>query len=165
MAYKATNGYDNKLKSDLSMGWVAGVAYAKPQLGILASLTYRSESDHKTSSYENLPIADQLDIIYEQENDVTLTLPESINLTAQTGLSPTSAVFTRIRYISWSDFENRPTVLNQTTKSLLGDGLPLVDFDDDQYSAELGFAKKLNAKLGGSISVLWDSGSLTYQKK
>lgn len=93
------------------MGWVAGVAYAKPQLGILASLTYRSEIDH-------------IDIIYELENDVTLTLPESINLTAQTGLSPTSAVFTRMRYIPWSDFEYRPTVLNQTTKSLLGDGLP-----------------------------------------
>lgn len=126
MAYKATNGYDNKLKSDLSMGWVAGIAYAKPQLGILASLTYRSESNHKTSSYENLPI-----------------------------VSPTSAVFTRMRYIPWSDFEYRPAVLNQSTKSLLGDGSPLVDFDDDQY----------NAKLGGSISVLWDSGSLTYQKK
>ncbi len=55
-SYAAASGYNNRF-SDMAVGWLAGLRYAKPELGILASLTYRSEIDHETTIQENFPTA------------------------------------------------------------------------------------------------------------
>ncbi|MEG0341068.1 MAG: outer membrane protein transport protein [Acinetobacter sp.] len=161
VAYGGGNGYDNKMADDLAVGWVAGLRYTKPELGIAASLTYRSEIDHKTTAHENVPLADKIGLDYEHVNPTKVTTPESYNLNLQTGLNQTTVLFAKLRYVPWSNFEYRPAVLNQATQIALGKerGLPLVDYSKDQTAVELGVGKKVLPNLTVSTSVLWDSGA------
>ncbi|WP_111894458.1 OmpP1/FadL family transporter [Acinetobacter sp. MB5] len=161
VAYGAGAGYDNRFSSGIDVGWVAGISYAKPEYGILASLTYRSEIHHKMNIEENMPLADLLNLDYAHSNKGKVTTPESFNLNLQTGINSTTAVFAKIRYIPWGSFEYRPPVLDHTTQVALGSnqGLPLLNYSKDQTSVELGVGKKLSPKLTLAVSGLWDSGA------
>ena len=158
LTYGPNSGYNNHF-DDIAVGWVAGLSYAKPEMGILASLTYRSEIDHKTTIHEDVPLADLLGIDYSHQNSGTITTPESINLNLQTGLNATTAVYAKVRYVPWGDFAYYPPVLKASTTAALGKGLPLVDYSEDQTSVELGVGKRLTPKLAISVSGLWDSGA------
>lgn len=54
------NGYDFHTKSVGDWGWLAGFAYQIPEKAIKASLTYRSEIEHKVKATENVPLVDML---------------------------------------------------------------------------------------------------------
>lgn len=157
-SYAANSGYNNRF-DDIAMGWVAGMSYAQPEKGLLASLTYRSEIEHKTSIHEDVPLADRLGIDYSHSNNGSITLPESVNLNLQTGLNKTTVLFAKMRYVPWSDFAYYPPVLKASTAAALGKGLPLVGYSDDQIAVELGVGKRLAPNLAISISALWDSGA------
>lgn len=73
------SGYNNHF-DDIAVGWVAGLSYAKPEMGILASLTYRSEIDHKTTIHEDVPLADLLGIDYSHQNSGTIHDPRVYQL-------------------------------------------------------------------------------------
>lgn len=47
-AYSVYNGYDD-IKETTGTGWLAGAAYQIPEIALKASLTYRSEIDHKVN--------------------------------------------------------------------------------------------------------------------
>ncbi|MGA8882217.1 MAG: outer membrane protein transport protein [Acinetobacter sp.] len=160
-AYGAGNGYNNKFSDGMAAGWVAGVSYAKPEMGILASLTYRSEIEHKTSIHEDVPLADMLGLDYSPSNSSTVTTPESVNLNLQTGLNMTTAAFAKVRYVPWSDFEYRPPVLHLASEAALGagKGLPLLNYAKDQTAVEIGLAKQVRPNLTLAVSGLWDSGA------
>ena len=130
--YIVNSGYNNRF-DDIAMGWVAGMSYAKPEKGLLASLTYRSEVEHKTSIHEDVPLADLLGMDYSHTNKGSITTPESINLNLQTGLNKTTALFAKARYIPWSDFAYYPPILKASTSAVLGKGLPLVDYSDARF--------------------------------
>ena len=157
--YAKNSGYNNRF-DDMAVGWVAGVSYAKPEKGILASLTYRSEVEHKATIHEDVPLAD---IVfagdYSHSNSGTITTPESVNLNLQTGLNATTAVYAKVRYVPWSDFAYYPAVLKAATTQALGKGLPLVDYSEDQLAVEIGFGKRLSPNLAIAVSGLWDSGA------
>lgn len=158
--YRLNNGYNNQF-SDMAVGWVTGLSYMKPEKGILASLTYRSEIEHKMNIHEDVPLADALDIDYSHENKGSVITPESINLGLQTGLNMTTVLYGRARYVPWSDFEYRPPVINAASAVALNKskGLPLVDYAEDQISAEIGLGKKILPNLAISVSGGWDSGT------
>ena len=156
--YGPNSGYNNRF-DDMAVGWVAGLSYAKPEMGILASLTYRSEIDHKTTIHEDVPLADLLGIDYSHQNSGTITTPESINLNLQTGLNATTAVYAKVRYVPWGDFAYYPPVLEAATTEALGKGLPLVDYSEDQLAVEIGLGKQLSPNLAIAVSGLWDSGA------
>lgn len=153
--YRTSSGYNNSF-DDIAVGWVAGMSYAKPELGILASLTYRSEIDHKTTIQEYIPGLGSF------ENSGTITTPESVNLNLQTGLNPTTALFAKVRWVPWGDFAYYPPQLKAVTAAMgaaNGKGLPLLTYHDDQTAVELGIGKRLSPKLAMSVSGLWDSGA------
>jgi long-chain fatty acid transport protein len=54
-AYGPLTGYDANVNADTDYGWVAGLAYSKPEIALSAALTYRSEIDHKTPIGERVP--------------------------------------------------------------------------------------------------------------
>ena len=157
--YGKNSGY-NMTFDDMGIGWVAGMSYTKPELGILASLTYRSEIEHESTVHEDVPLAD---IVfagnYSHENKGGITTPESVNLNLQTGLNPTTVLYTKVRWVPWGDFTFYPPVLRAATQAAVGRGLPLTNFHDDQTSAEIGLGKRLNPNLAVSVSGSWDSGS------
>lgn len=58
--YSVFNGYDATIKEDGAVGWLAGAAYQIPEIALKASITYRSEVDHKFNASENLSLASPL---------------------------------------------------------------------------------------------------------
>ncbi|MFW2176562.1 MULTISPECIES: outer membrane protein transport protein [unclassified Moraxella] len=170
-AYAAASGYDETIPSSTGYGWVAGVAYSKPEIALKASLTYRSEIDHDTNMveyYPMAPLASGGSLSSRQINNVTVTTPESINLDFQTGLNHTTLLTAKVRYVPWSEFKVTPKLYNAVSKTakdpatgqqLYPNGLDLLSYSDDAWSAEVGIGKKLSPKWGVSGSVGWDSGA------
>lgn len=110
-AYSLYNGYDANIKETGGVGWLAGFAYQIPEIALKASLTYRSEIDHKVNINENLAIqsvidanpalltglgvsADKLAAI-NSNGKTTITTPQSVNLDFQTGIMANTVAFAK----------------------------------------------------------------------
>ena len=164
LAYGPATGYTSNSNPDQDYGWLAGVSYSKPEIALKAALTYRSEIDHKMDITETYPLAGLLagnPAAATQTNEMEITTPKSVNFDFQTGINPTTLATAKVRWVPWSDFAIVPPLYNQISKRATGDdvGLPLVDYDDDQWQVELGLAKRLAPALAVSGTVGWDSGS------
>lgn len=163
LSYSGLTGHDAHLSPSNALGWLAGVAYYKPEIALKASLTYRSEIDHEANMEEFSPVGEALGATMGIDNNhVEITTPESINLDFQTGLNQTTLATAHVRYVPWSDFSIVPPDYNATTKlrpAYADKGLPIVAYDDDQWKVELGLAKRLNEKLAVSGNIGWDSGA------
>lgn len=168
-AYLTSAGYTAHVAPDTAVGWVAGVAYRKPEIGLRAALTYRSEIDHENNMAETLPSVDFLPLEYQQAiaanaqknglGKIDITTPESFNFDFQTGLNKTTLATAKVRYVPWSDFSIVPPLYNAASKIQYPEGLPLVGYSDDQWQVELGLAKRLSPALAVSGTVGWDSGA------
>ena len=154
--YKGSANYNAELHSDYAMGWVTGFILKKPEIGLKAALTYRSEIKHQTRTTEQFSaLSDDLYTL-----PVTFTSPESVNFDFQTSLSKQTLFSANIRWVPWKDFEFKPAKLAERTAPASPDqtGLPLLTYEEDQWSAQLGIAQKLTDKFSVSTSVSWDSG-------
>ncbi len=166
IAYGGSTGYDAHISPDTDLGWLAGVAYYKPEIALKAALTYRSEIDHAASIDEIVPVGDiQVaagNLKYKDDNSkIDITTPESIDVDFQTGLNKTTLLTANVRYVPWSDFTITPPKYNALTKLQTKDdkGLPIASYSDDQWKVDLGLAKRLNDKLAVSGGIGWDSGA------
>ena len=160
-AYGGATGYTAHISPDQDYGWLAGMAYSKPEIGLKAALTYRSEIDHEADIGEMYPLVAALNGDPSQSGTIDITTPESVNLDFQTGINPTTLATARVRYVPWGDFEIVPPLYNQVSKRVTQDdtGLALVDYDKDQWLVELGLAKRLTPALAVSGNIGWDSGA------
>ena len=163
-AYDLATGYTSNSNPDMDYGWIAGLSFSKPEIALKAALTYRSEIDHKMDITEPYTLAGLLagnTAAATQTNEMEIPTPKSVNFDFQTGINPTTLATAKVRWVPWSDFAIVPPLYNQISKRATGDdvGLPLVDYDDDQWQVELGLAKRLAPALAVSGTVGWDSGS------
>ncbi|GAA0312208.1 outer membrane protein transport protein [Psychrobacter aestuarii] len=160
-AYGGATGYTAHISPDQDYGWLAGMAYSKPEIGLKAALTYRSEIDHEADIAEMYPLVAALGGNPAQSGTIDITTPESVNLDFQTGINPTTLATARVRYVPWGDFEIVPPLYNQVSKRVTEDdkGLALVDYDKDQWLVELGLAKRVTPALAISGNIGWDSGA------
>jgi len=160
-AYGGATGYTAHISPDQDYGWLAGFAYSKPEIGLKAALTYRSEIDHKANIGETYPLVGALGGNPDQSGTIDITTPESVNFDFQTGINQTTLATARVRYVPWSDFAIVPPLYNQVSKRVTQDdkGLALVDYDKDQWLVELGLAKRLTPALAVSGNIGWDSGA------
>lgn len=149
-AYKTASGYDANITRDTAYGWMAGIAYLKPEIALKAALTYRSEIDHDVDVTENFPALGAAGV---GTNEITITMPKSVNLDFQTGLNPTTLLTAKARWVPWSDFAIKPKIYGSAS------GLNLVSYDDDAWTAEVGLGKKLSPQLAISGAVGYDSGA------
>lgn len=161
-AYLTATGYDLNVNPNTDYGWIAGFQYSKPEIGLKAALTYRSEIDHSMDVGETLPLAALTGASPSQINKMEVTTPESVNFDFQTGINPTNLATAKVRWVPWSDFAVTPPLYNDATVKS-GDygpnGLNLIDYDDDQWMVELGLAKRVADNLAVSGTVGWDSGA------
>lgn len=161
IAYGPATGYTAHVSPDQDYGWLAGVAYSKPEIALKAALTYRSEIDHKASISETYPLVAALGGNPTQGNVLEITTPKSVNFDFQTGINPTTLATAKVRWVPWGDFAIVPPLYNEVSKRSTKDdtGLPLVDYDDDQWQVELGLAKRLTPAFAVTGTVGWDSGA------
>ena len=155
-AYKTASGYDANITRDTAYGWMAGIAYLKPEIALKAALTYRSEIDHDVNMTENLPALGAAGV---GTNEITITTPKSVNLDFQTGLNPTTLLTAKARWVPWSDFAIKPKIYNAAAIASGNGDLNLVDYSKDAWTAEVGLGKKLSPQLAISGAVGYDSGA------
>ena len=164
LAYGPATGYTSNSNPDMDYGYIAGIAYSKPEIALKAALTYRSEIDHSMNIYESYPLAPVLSggaLPSTQVTNMEITTPKSVNFDFQTGINPTTLATAKVRWVPWSDFAITPPLYNAASKNPVSrpDGLNLVDYEDDQWQVELGLAKRVAPALAVSGTVGWDSGA------
>ncbi|MGP5201425.1 outer membrane protein transport protein [Psychrobacter aquimaris] len=179
LAYGPATGYTSNSNPDMDYGYIAGIAYSKPEIALKAALTYRSEIDHDINISENYPIAGILAqgaalqqgatpaqaaaigaAAANRNSNYEITTPKSVNFDFQTGINPTTLATAKVRWVPWSDFVITPPLYNEVSQGTYGpDGLNLVEYEDDQWMVELGLAKRVAPALAISGTVGWDSGA------
>lgn len=156
-AYSVFNGYDAYVPETGGLGWLAGVAYSKPEIALRAAVTYRSEIDHEMTAKENFNLV-------PTTGKTKVTTPQSVNLDLQSGIAPDTLAFVNLRWVDWSRFKIQPNEFAQVSKVVgprVGkpDGFNLVEYSKDQISATAGVGRKFNDQWTGSVAVGWDSGA------
>lgn len=180
--YSVFNGYDFRTGEDESVGWLAGVAYQIPEIALKASVTYRSEIEHKMNASENFGAAGYISIpgapgqsaqlnqlmtaLNASSGETKLTTPQSVNIDFQTGIMANTVAFANLRWVDWSNFRVQPynfaklsKVVGQNPTINKPNGFNLIDYKEDQISATVGVGRKFNERWGGNVSVGWDSGA------
>jgi long-chain fatty acid transport protein len=114
--------------ADADVGYLAGVAYERPDIALRVALTYFSGTDHALDS--------SLGTVG------TINPPQAINLDFQTGVAANTLVFGQIRWADWTD-----------TRIVVPPADPLISYDDDRISYTLGVARKFNDSWSGALSV------------
>ncbi|QCO23039.1 transporter [Acinetobacter cumulans] len=164
----AFGAYNATMKEDGAVGWLAGAAYQIPDIALKASVTYRSEIDHKVASDETFAATSAFAGLNVAPNGNTdITTPQSVNLDFQTGIMANTVAFANLRWVNWKDFSIRPYKFDtasklasaQATNNLYTKGFNLVDYSDDQYSATVGVGRKVNEQWAGNVSVGYDTGA------
>ncbi|MDR0235635.1 outer membrane protein transport protein [Acinetobacter sp.] len=172
--YSLFNGYDSKIKETSGVGWLAGAAFQIPEIALKASVTYRSEIDHDANIQENISALGALALlpggqaaiskIQNMDGKTRITTPQSVNLDFQTGIMADTVAFANVRWVNWKNVPIRPLKFGATSEAigpLVGkpNGFNLVDYSDDQISANVGVGRKVNDHWAGNVSVGWDSGA------
>ncbi|MCS3528504.1 OmpP1/FadL family transporter [Acinetobacter johnsonii] len=176
--YSVFNGYDFRTGEDESVGWLAGVAYQIPEIALKASVTYRSEIEHKMTADENFGAAGfitgpasalnpVMTALNASSGETKLTTPQSVNIDFQTGIMANTVAFANLRWVDWSNFKVQPYNFAKLSQVLGQSGLVankpngfnLIDYKEDQISATVGVGRKFNERWGGNVSVGWDSGA------
>lgn len=143
-AYSLYNGYDANIKETGGGGWLAGAAFQIPEIALKASITYRSEVDHKVNIKESIAMADKLQAMDSAgilkptldaigagdmypvvkgalganatDGKTTITTPQSVNLDFQTGIMADTVAFANVRWVNWKDFAIRPYKFGQVSE-------------------------------------------------
>ena len=139
--------YTNSSDADEGVGYVAGVAYERPEIALRVALTYSSEVAHELPTTEGGPIP--------AESTTEIELPQSVRLDFQTGIAPGTLVFGSIRWADWSDFEIRP----QSYSNPLVTGAPLLFYPNDITTYTLGLGRQFTERFSGGVSVSYEDQS------
>ena len=181
-AYSVFNGYDATIKENGDWGWLLGLAYQIPEIALKASLTYRSEIDHKFTAEENIglantlnlalagtpyaPLAGGLSAANRATGETKITTPQSVNLDFQTGIMENTVAFANVRWVNWKSFSIQPYKFGLASNIVGGQAVParpngfnLVEYSKDQWSATVGVGRKFTEQWAGNVSVGWDSGA------
>ena len=174
--YSLYNGYEADIAENHAAGWLAGIAYEIPEIALKVSATYRSEIEHSTHIKENitmlmpaaalLGLEEQALAIQNSKAKTKITTPQSVNLDFQSGIMADTILFGNVRWVEWSNYSIQPHQFGQLSQIIgnLGlvdkpNGFNLVDYSEDQWSANLGLGRMFNPKWSGTLSVGWDSGA------
>lgn len=131
-------GYTVDGERDTGVGYVAGVAYERPDIAMRVALTYNSSIDHDVDTTEFGAVMSTTEI----------ETPQSVNLDFQTGIAADTLLFGGIRWVDWSSFDISPAAYAGATG-----GASLVSYENDVFTYSLGVGRRLNDNWSVSASV------------
>ncbi|MGL5008660.1 MAG: hypothetical protein ACRC6I_02160 [Paracoccaceae bacterium] len=129
--------YQASFDTDRDLGYMIGAAFEKPEIALRVALTYQSSTTHNlatTVAGNPVPAA-----LYPE-----VELPQSVTLDFQSGVAANTLVFGSIRWADWS-----ATELNAPLYPLN----PLVGYDDDSITYNIGVGRKFNDQWSGAVSI------------
>jgi long-chain fatty acid transport protein len=121
--------------TDRDIGYLAGVAYERPDIALRVALTYFSNTKHNLATTVQTPGGPAAGPTQLVE------LPQSLTLDFQSGVAANTLVFGSIRWADWTE-----TALNFPVPGL-------VSYDNDTYTLNLGVGRKFNDQWSGAVSV------------
>lgn len=147
-------GLRTTLVKDSGYGWRAGIAYEIPEYALRASLIYNSKVDYNMTGNVSIPAVVTTPIVG------AITMPQSLELRAQSGVAPGWLVFGSVKWTNWNVTDNMPlcaaTTLNCTQAAALS-GLTLLW--KDSWTTTLGAARQLDDRFTLAGNITWDQGA------
>lgn len=129
--------YQASFDTKRDLGYLIGAAFEKPEIALRVALTYQSATKHNldTTVFGGpVPAALYPDV----------ELPQSVTLDFQSGVAANTLVFGSIRWADWTSTE-----LNAPAYPLN----PLVGYDDDTITYNIGVGRKFNDQWSGAVSI------------
>jgi len=132
---------------DDGVGWRIGMGYEIPQYALRATLTYNSAIDYDMAG--TYTVAGLAQAVTGQ-----ITMPQSIQLKAQSGIAPGWLAFGSITWTDWSVVQQMP-LFNAASTQVSG----LTLLWKDTWTTTLGAAHQFNEAFSVAGSVTWDQGA------
>lgn len=146
MDVSLTGGYTASGSNTREFGYIAGVAYERPEIALRVALTYQSSIDFEIDTLENSALASVTDV----------TLPQSITLDFQSGIAQDTLIFGSIRQVNWSDFDISPVGF-----AAGNGGASLVSYDDNTTTYNLGLGRRFTDEWSGAVTVAYEASGGT----
>lgn len=140
--------YEAQANVHYGVGYVAGVAYEKPDIALRVSLTYNSEISHSTDTTETQPG------FATRETSTEFETPQSVNLELQSGIAPNTLLFGGVRWVDWSDFKLDPSLYTQLTS-----GGNLLSYVDDVTTYTIGVGHRINETWSVAASIAYEENT------
>ncbi|THV25393.1 OmpP1/FadL family transporter [Peteryoungia ipomoeae] len=149
------------LEDTSAYGYRLGAAYAIPEYAMRFQLMYRSKIDHTTNkgSFDWTELNPALGLSDARGSG---TLPQSIKLSAQSGVAPGWLVYGSIKWTDWSVMD----ALEYSIDVPIGVpvlGGSVLDRRDvynwkDGWTIQAGVGHSFNEKISGTVNLTWDKG-------
>ncbi|MCO6184962.1 OmpP1/FadL family transporter [Rhizobium sp. L1K21] len=133
------------IKDDGKWGYRLGVGYDIPEYALRASLMYRSEVQHKATGtflFGTTPLS----------ANASGTLPQSVELSLQSGVAPGWLVYGSVKWTDWSVLQKLTTNVQ-----LLGASSDNY-FWRDGWTVQGGVAHQFTDDIAGTVNLTWDRG-------
>ncbi|NYS24754.1 hypothetical protein HUK65_07085 [Rhodobacteraceae bacterium 2376] len=141
--------YTMNARNDTAVGYLAGVAWERPDIAARVALTYNSRVKHSFDATEtNVAWGGAAETTFDT------TIPESLQLEFQTGVAEDTLLFGSLRYARWTRFEIAPE--NYTT--ILGQN-PLVEYESNSLTWNIGVGRQFNENWSGAVSLGYERKS------
>jgi long-chain fatty acid transport protein len=130
-------------------GWRAGIAYEIPEYAFRTQLLYRSGTDHSGNSTAHLPTFGMTLPVSGEGS-----LPQSLELKAQTGVAPGWLVFGSVKWTDWSALDRLDLTLG---------GRPFSNIYEwrDGWTFTAGVGHEFTDRISGALTLAYDRGVST----
>lgn len=139
--------HDASYDSDTAFAGVIGAAYERPEIALRVAVTYTGEMDFSHDTDVELTTA--LGTI-EATGETEYTIPQSVNLDFQTGVAADTLVFGSIRWVEWT---------TTSIDSPLYPPNPIISYDDDVVTYNLGVGRRFSDEFSASVSVGYEKAN------
>ncbi|MEL6683329.1 MAG: outer membrane protein transport protein [Pseudomonadota bacterium] len=139
--------HDASYDSDTAFAGVIGAAYERPEIALRVAVTYTSEMEFSHDTDVELTTALGAT---EATGETEYTIPQSINLDFQTGVAADTLVFGSIRWVEWTTTE---------IDSPLYPPNPIISYDDDVLTYNLGVGRRFTDEFSASIAVGYEKAN------
>ncbi|MCO6382345.1 OmpP1/FadL family transporter [Oceanicola sp. 502str15] len=136
--------YTLSVETSSELGYLVGAAWEKPEIAARISLTYHSAITHEFNSTEFGGVPGTFET----------TMPQSLNLEAQTGIAEGTLLLGSIRWVDWSEFDITPP-------NLPGNG-SLVDYENDTITYTVGVARRITDNFAGIATLSYEKQNGGY---
>lgn len=139
-------GYSTQLDGDTGYGFQVGGAYEIPEIALRLAVTYFSEIDHDLRTTENIAPG--------VVSNTTVTTPEAINVSFQTGIAADTLAFANFRYADYRAVQVSPAAFDA---ALPGPNNSLTDVDVAR-DFSIGVGRRFNEQFSASLALNYSGG-------
>jgi long-chain fatty acid transport protein len=147
------DGYGWNGGDDWGLGYVLGGSYEIPEAALRVALTYSSPTDLTVESVETHVFDPATGTFGTVRSETGVTMPQSVNLDFQTGLTPKTLLYGAVRWADWEGWSVAPAGYVALTDQ------PLVEFEHDTWRYQIGLGRQLSERIAGSFDVVHETAT------